>query len=92
MQALKSNPKLSGRGAAKIYNVTHTTLMRRIHGQPSGHDTIANYRKLTFLEEEAIIQRIIELDSQAFPPRLSSVKDMANRLLRERDAPPIGRN
>jgi hypothetical protein len=47
---------------------------------------------LTKLEEKIIVQRILELDSQAFPPRLSAVEDMANRLLRDRDASRVGKN
>jgi hypothetical protein len=34
---------------------------------------------------------MIELDTRAFPPRLRSVEDIANYLLHERDAPPIGK-
>jgi len=35
---------------------------------------------------------ILELDSQGFPPSLSHVEDMANQLLDQRGAPPVGRN
>jgi len=38
-----------------------------------------------------IIQYITELFTRAFPPRLRFVEDMANRLLRERDALPVGK-
>ena len=34
---------------------------------------------------------MIELYIRAFPPRLCGVEDMANQLLRERDAPPVGK-
>jgi hypothetical protein len=47
-------------------------------------------KKLTQSEEEAIVQYVIELDARAFPPRLSGVEDMANQLLRVRNAPPVG--
>jgi RecB family endonuclease NucS len=49
-------------------------------------------QKLTKLEENTIVQRIIELDFQAFFPRLSAVENMANRLLRDRDALRVGKN
>ncbi|KID98255.1 transposase, partial [Metarhizium majus ARSEF 297] len=51
-----------------------------------------NSRKLTDLEESTIIQYILDLDSRSFPPRLCGVRDMANRLLADRDAPLVGVN
>ena len=48
-------------------------------------------QKLTKLEESTIVQHILDLDSQSFPPRLSGVEDMANRLLAKRDASKVGK-
>jgi hypothetical protein len=45
---------------------------------------------LTKSEEEAIVSYVIELSTRAFPPRLRGVEEMANHLLRVRDAPPVG--
>jgi hypothetical protein len=56
----------------------------------SRRDILANSRKLTNLEESVIVQHILDLDSKGFPPRLSGVEDMANRLLAERDAGRVG--
>ncbi|KFY29266.1 hypothetical protein V491_00117, partial [Pseudogymnoascus sp. VKM F-3775] len=42
-----------------------------------------NSRKLTDLEEQALIQYILNLATKGFPPRLSIVEDMANRHLEE---------
>ena len=92
IQAIERDPKLSVRRAAAIYSVPRTTLRARIDGIKSRRDIVANGRNLTKLEEIAIVQRIVELDSQALPPRLSAVKDMANRLLCDRDALPVGKN
>ena len=86
IQAIQRDPKLSTRAAAKIYNVPRTTIGDRLSGISSRRDTPANSRKLTNSEEKAIIQYILDLDSRAFPPRISSVEDMANQLLAERDA------
>ena len=52
----------------------------------------ANSRKLTDLEESTIVEHILDLDSKGFPPRLSGVEDMANRLLTTRDAGRVGVN
>lgn len=45
---------------------------------------------MTDLEEQTIVDYILNLGARAFPPRLSGVKDMVNRLLAERDALPVG--
>ncbi|OAQ58122.1 restless-like transposase [Pochonia chlamydosporia 170] len=42
------------------------------------------------LEESTIIQYVLDLDSRSFPPRLCGVRDMANRLLADRDGAPVG--
>jgi hypothetical protein len=47
--------------------------------------------KLSDLEEQTIVQFILDLDSRGFPPRLRCVEEMANRLLADRDAPPLGK-
>jgi hypothetical protein len=91
LQALKNDQTLSLRAAAKIYKVSPATLMRRRAGKPARRDTTPNLRRLTDSEEEAIVQYILGLIARAFPPRLRGVEDMANRLLRERDAPPVGK-
>ncbi|RKK17113.1 hypothetical protein BFJ66_g18036, partial [Fusarium oxysporum f. sp. cepae] len=41
--------------------------------------------------ESTIIQYVLDLDSRSFPPRLRDVEDMANKLLADRDAPPVGK-
>lgn len=80
------------RAAAKLYSVNHATLARRLNGQPSRRDITPNSRKLTDLEESAIVNHILDLDSRAFPPRLSGVEEMANHLLATRRAPNVGKN
>ncbi len=90
LEAIKNNPKIGIRAAAKLYNVPASTLCRRRGGQPSRRDIPANSRNLTDLEEQEIVQYVVELYTRAFPPRLRGVEDMANQLLRVRDAPPVG--
>jgi hypothetical protein len=56
------------------------------------HDaTFQPIHVLTDLEEEAIVQYILELCARSFPPRLCGVEDMANQLLRARDASDVGK-
>ena len=80
------DPHISILKLSKIYQVPNTTLRDRINGKPARRNIIANSRKLTVFEEEAIVSFIIDLDARSFPPRYSYVEDMANRLLAERDA------
>jgi hypothetical protein len=91
LAAIQSRKKLSVLAAAKLYDVPETTLRRRRAGRPARRDTTPNSRKLTQSEEEAIVQYVLELCARAFPPRLRGVEDMANQLLRVRDAPPVGK-
>jgi hypothetical protein len=91
IQALQNDPKLSLRRAAKIYKVSLTTLWRQQQGILSQRDTIPKSRKLSDLEEQIIVQFILDLDSRGFPPRLRGVEEMANRLLADRDASPVGK-
>ena len=91
IQALKSNQKLSLRASAKLYSVPYTTLQNRRARRPSLRDIPPNSRKLTDLEEQTLVDRIIDLGTREFPPRLSGVEDMANELLRICDAPPVGK-
>ncbi len=92
LEALKRDTTLSIRAAAKIYGAPKTTILRRRNDQLSRRDTMPNSRKLTDLEESTIIHYVLDLDARSFPPRLCGVKDMANRLLADRDAPPVGVN
>ncbi|KAM6509943.1 hypothetical protein FALCPG4_19040 [Fusarium falciforme] len=91
LKALQDDPKLSLRRAASIYQVHHWTLYRRQKGVQSRRDWIPKSRKLSDLEEQIIIQFILDLDSRGFPPRLRGVEEMANRLLADRDASPVGK-
>jgi hypothetical protein len=92
VNALRKNPHLKLTRVARIYNVPRTILRSRYSGKLSRRDISANSRKLTNLEEDVIVRYILDLDSRSFPPRRSSVEDMANRLLAERNAGRVGKN
>ena len=85
LQALKNDPRLTTRRAAKIYCVPRTTLRDRYSGRQSRRDIQPKTQKLTDLEESVIVQYILDL-----APRLYGVEDMANRLLAERNAGRVG--
>jgi hypothetical protein len=92
LQAIKKDSKFSIRRAANIYTVLRLTFATRIDSTRARRDIMHPRQKLTELEKNTIVQRIIELDFQAFSPRLNAVENMANRLLRDRDALRVGKN
>ncbi|KAJ0131121.1 putative glucan endo-1,3-beta-glucosidase eglC, partial [Fusarium oxysporum f. sp. albedinis] len=91
LQALQNDPKLSLRRASNIYKVNYWKLRRRQNGIQSRRDCIPNSRKLSDLEEQIIVQFLLDLDSRGFPARLRFVEEMANSLLADRDASPVGK-
>ena len=60
----------SERRAVSTYIVPRSTLRDQRAGVPSRRDCEANSKKLTKLEEEAIKQHILDLDSRGFAPTL----------------------
>ena len=50
------------REAARRFNVPATSLGRRLAGYTSLHETRANSRKLTRLEEDILLQWILSID------------------------------
>jgi hypothetical protein len=82
----------STKRAAAIYNVPRTTVRRRRAGQRSQRDCEPNSKRLTELEEEVIIQRILDESLRGVPPSKANVRDMADRLLRERGGKPTSKN
>jgi hypothetical protein len=91
LQAIKQGQNFSARAAAKIYGVSHATLSRRLNGTQSRRDNMPKSKNLTQLEESTIVQYVLDLDARLYPPRLTGVEDMANRLLAERGAPKVGK-
>jgi hypothetical protein len=92
IQAIKLYHFKSIQAAAISYNVPPSTLCSRINRVASQRDSLPNSRKLTSEEELAIVQYILDLDSYGFPPWPQSVQEMADLLLAERNAPPVGKN
>ena len=67
-------------------------MRNRYNYKPTRADIIPKLRKLTFTEKNTIVDRILDLDSRAFPVRLRHVEDMANLLLAQRVAERVGVN
>ena len=90
LEALKNDPKLSIRKAAAIYEIPRSSLQHRRAGKQPRREIPANLRKLTDLEEKVLLERILDLDTQGFQPRLSDIREMADRLRTARDASRVG--
>ena len=84
LQAIKQDTTLSVRRAAAIYNVPKSTILRRRARTTLRRDYTPNSMKLLKSEEEAIVQYILDLDTQGFPPQLATIRDMADSLLTTR--------
>ena len=95
IHALSSAQCKSIRAAATVYNVPRSTLQERYHGARPQRGTRAATCKLSITEEEVLLQRILDLDDQGFPPQLAIVRDTANIVLTNRGqqpAPTVGKN
>ena len=88
--AICRDPKLKVFTISKIYKVDHRKLGERLRGIPSRRDIQANSRKLTNLEESVLSKYILDLASKGFPPRLTIVEDIANRLLATHQGERVG--
>ena len=90
ISAISQGQIQSHRGAARMYEVSRTTLDRRCAGIPARPDCQPNSRKLTQREEEVITSYILGLDQRGFAPTYAAVQDMANKLLAARGAGQVG--
>ena len=91
IEAIRTSKSLSRRKAAKIYNVPESTLRDRMTGRIPLNERRPAVHKLTKLEEEVIVRKILELDSRGFAPRQASVEDMANFILESRGGRHVGK-
>ena len=91
IQAITIGRVSSIQKAARSYDVPFSTLRRRLHGTKQQSLSNRTKRKLTETEETTLLQLILSMDKRGAPPRPTSVRDMANILLANRDAskPPL---
>lgn len=78
--------------AARIYNIPKSTLYDRRAGKRMRRDCEANSKRLTKLEEEAIVQQVLDQSERGLAPSKAYVRDMADKLLRARGGNPVGKN
>jgi hypothetical protein len=66
--AYQNNKKLKPAALARTYDVSKTTLLRRLRGTPSRLETVSVNQKLHPVEEQSLVQWILDLDRRGFPP------------------------
>jgi hypothetical protein len=86
---IKNGRIKSIRGAAKLYEIPHTTLADRANGIKARVDKRPYSYKLTEFEEESLTEWILSMDSRGAAPRPSTVREMANILLVARGTIPL---
>jgi hypothetical protein len=81
MYAINQQLLPSTRAAAKAYNIDSETLRYRRAGRPARQDYIANSKVLTKLEEKAIIEYALDVNSCGFQLNYSLLQEIADSLL-----------
>ena len=92
IQATIEDRDESERRVITAFSVPRSTLRDRRQGALPRRDREPNSKKLSKLEEEALVRRILELDTQGIPATKAMVRDMANDLLAERGEGPVGKH
>ena len=92
IRAIEEDAFLSVKRAALLYNVPRSSIRHRLAGCTPKRDWKPVNMNLTMTEESAIVQRILDLDSWGFPPTKDALRDIANKLLKERGRNLVGKN
>ncbi|KAJ8058530.1 hypothetical protein OCU04_012712 [Sclerotinia nivalis] len=91
IEDIQKDKKISIRKVAKMYNISNTTLQRRINGFTPRSEYRPKSYNLSELEENIISEYILDMDMRGFPPKLRNVEDMANHILESRGAKCVGK-
>jgi len=87
LNALHSGQIRGIRKAAATFDVSKSTLHRRVNGGDTRQEAQVKNRKLRPTEETALIQWIESMDDRGMPPTIGYIRQMADLLLRERGSP-----
>jgi hypothetical protein len=83
LQAYQLGQLPSLQAAARLYEVSHTTLSQRYQGTPSRANFVSPHLKLTQTEETTLVQWILSMDTRGISPTQALVQEMAELLLAE---------
>jgi hypothetical protein len=92
IKALRENPKLKCKVVARSFRVPESTLHSRINGHLTLSERRLAMQKMTDLEEQVILKRILDLDSRGFAPQIAGVEDMANFILKSQGKERVGQH
>jgi hypothetical protein len=92
VQDLQNKQVKSLRRAEELYSVPQRTIQQQRDRKRPRRNCEPNSKRLTKLEEEAIVERILEQSLRGLPPSKPNVQDIADRLLRKRNAKPVGKH
>ena len=81
VQAYKLGQITTLRGVERIYDVSRKTVKRRVSGIILKRGSAAPNRRLTLVQEESLKQWILLMDYCGMPPRIATVRQMANILV-----------
>lgn len=70
--------------AAKAFDVPVSTFKTRINGTISRKESVANGRELTSIDEKTLSSWIIDMDKRGLPPKIFTVRYLAQLLLSAR--------
>jgi hypothetical protein len=90
LSAFTSGQCASISAVAKIYDVSKTTLVRRLHGGTLREQFTPPNRRMTVIEEGVLVRDILKPDAQGLSPALSIIREMADTICRARNARPVG--
>jgi hypothetical protein len=85
IQAFHKGQFKSLRAATKVYRVSYSTASDRLHGRATKTKLRSVYYKLTETEESSLINWILLMDECGLAPRVNTIRQMANLLLKRRD-------
>lgn len=92
IQATIEDRDESERRIITAFGVPRSTLRDRRDGAILRRDYEPKLKKLSKLEGEALVRRILELVPRGTPATKTMVRDMANDLLAERGGKPVGKH
>ena len=92
IQATIEDRDESERRIIAAFGVPRSTLRDRRDGAILRRDYEPKLKKLSKLEGEALVRRILELVPRGTPATKTMVRDMANDLLAERGGKPVGKH
>jgi hypothetical protein len=84
IQAYKQGQFKPPTAAAKAFDVSKNTVLRRLRGTPAQQGAIAATRLLTPNEEDALIEWVLSMDRRGMPPHQATIKQMVTLFLAER--------